>query len=75
MFNINRHINNRKQIVSEIKEINYDGLKWIDIIKPKDTDIEMLRKLSPCYQATKASYSHFGESYKKIYPQRYENIF
>lgn len=33
-----------KEPISEVKQIDYNGLKWIDIIKPTKTHIEMLKQ-------------------------------
>jgi len=44
MFPANKSSKNRKTPSSEVKEIEFGGLKWIDIVKPTKADIEMLQK-------------------------------
>lgn len=43
MFPVNKNPKSRKQPVSEIKIVEYNGLRWIDIVKPTKADMEMLQ--------------------------------
>lgn len=38
-----KSVKNRKQPASQVKEIDFDGLKWMDIVKPTKEDMDMLK--------------------------------